>query len=210
MNEILKICPRFRCHLARYTYDSEESKNGRSLVHMFLDYDTFEEISKMPLSGLKIENCQFDYFSTVLDFILKCGANPNEFDSNRNTPLHYVVKLLLKFEWFEFEPDVDEEEIRGSLFCSELTEILVYYGAHIDAVDSFGETAADYLKRVQNVRMRDLIPSSHISLKCLAARALNHYEIEIDQKMFPKSINDFIKLHYAKHSDDYDHSFCFY
>jgi len=74
-------------------------------------------------------------------------------DARENTPLHIAVFS---------EPEISLGLRDGWM---EMIHLLLQYGAHVDFVNANGETAIDLLPPSVDV-------FEHVSLKCLAARAV--------------------------------------
>jgi len=105
--------------------------------------------------------------------LLAAGAAVNLTDDDGNTPLHRAV--------FN-EPETSERD--GWL---EVIDLLLQYGAHVDFVNADGETAFDLLPHSVDV-------FKHVSLKCLAARALRTHHITY-RGIVPTTLSDFVDKH---------------
>jgi len=69
---------------------------------------------------------------------------------------------------------------------------LVEAGAHIDAVNSYGETPFETATTgVAEIILRTL---SKLSLKCIAARAIQRYNLPYKGQV-PRPLESFIELH---------------
>ena len=105
-----------------------------------------------------------------------CGANVNAQDNKMNTPLHIIAKCA--------KADLD--------VISNIIKCLMDNGAHADACNIDGKTAADVAatgtaKSVIEAHMK-------LSLKCISARTIKKHSIEYQGKI-PESLYDFINIH---------------
>jgi len=91
--------------------------------------------------------------SVVVGHLLEAGAVADATDAGKNTPLQAVV--------FN-EPETSPE--RG-----KIVDLLLQRGVHIDAANAAGRRASD--------RLSPNLVINHISLKCLAARAVLSFKL---------------------------------
>lgn len=66
--------------------------------------------------------------------LLECGADPNAQDLRKDTPLHYLIRCS------SYSCNSGDESIE--MYSSMLTD-LIKYGAHVDTVNSEGQTPID-------------------------------------------------------------------
>ena len=91
--------------------------------------------------------------SVVVGHLLDAGATADATDVGKNTPLHTVV--------FN-EPETSPAR-------NEIVDLLLQHGAHVDAANADGRTASNCLS--------PSLVFNHVSLKCLAARAVLSYKL---------------------------------
>ncbi|XP_028672430.2 protein fem-1 homolog A [Erpetoichthys calabaricus] len=101
----------------------------------------------------------------------ECGADVDSRDYDNNTPLHVSA-------------------MNGSL---DIMRMLIEYGAHFDATNSLRKTASDLLD--EKATARNLMhPLNHITLQCLAARAIEKHKLPY-KGLIPEEMEAFIELH---------------
>merc|ERR1712137_1195533 len=101
----------------------------------------------------------------------------NAMDSKRNTPLHIIVGYP--------RPISDFVTLHGIILT------LVEAGAHVDAVNAFGQTPFE--TATTGVAEIILRTQSKLSLQCIAAKAINSYQISY-QGQVPSGLEAFIEL----------------
>ncbi len=141
-----------------------------------------------PLHMACDESTQVDDFhvSDVVSFpsallarlLVKCGASVNALDSDRNTPLHTIVKY--------------GKPISDFLTLHTVIMALVNSGAHIDMCNSEGKTPIEASTTgVAEIILRTQL---NISLKCLCARAVKRNSIPY-QGQVPRVLEEFVDMH---------------
>jgi Fem-1 family protein b len=150
--------------------DPRVEKNNDSLLHIICNAE------------VKI-NEYFDPSLTsfpnipMLKVLLECGADPDVYDSNYNTPLHLLCDSSMKID------------SSASLVC-EAAKLLIDNGAHIDFTNDKGEKPIDL-----NILNGYLIGfMRNRSLKCLAACKVKSYQLEY-KDVLPYSLIEFVKRH---------------
>jgi len=108
--------------------------------------------------------------SVVVGHLLEAGAAADATDAGKNTPLHAVV-----FNQPETSPVRDE-----------IVDLLLQHGVHVDAANADGRTASDCLS--------PSLVFDHVSLKCLAARAVRSYKLPYRGNV-PATLADFVDRH---------------
>jgi len=145
--------------------------HGRSLLHLAVDKKSSvvaqEFYSKLPDVA-------------VVKMLTQCGANTNAMDEERNTPLHICAENLRSL--------VDEQEVKD---MQEIISILLSSGAHIDCRNSASKIAGDELLRSSWCKIKLM---DHISLKCLASRAIQNHKIPYKGEI-PSTLGPFVELH---------------
>ncbi|XP_060806925.1 protein fem-1 homolog A isoform X2 [Amyelois transitella] len=104
--------------------------------------------------------------------LLRCGADVNVRNEARSTPLH-VAAIPYNFS-------------------TELVEALLAGGAHLDQPNKFGDSPAELVALNRGSRVRVL---RHVSLRCLAARALIASQQHVPRHVLPTELYDFLELH---------------
>ena len=118
----------------------------------------------------------------ITKLLIACGAEINAIDNCGNTPLHY----LCQYNW--------QNSLDGHCTIEKFFETLISAGAHIDATNFEGKSAADCTR---NERIKDLFQkhsSARLSLKCSCARLIKLRKISYKGQV-PKSLSGFIELH---------------
>ncbi|KAM3958636.1 ankyrin repeat protein mann-cup [Aphomia sociella] len=108
----------------------------------------------------------------VVALLLACGADVRTRNEARSTPLH-VAAIPYNFS-------------------TELVEVLLRGGAHLDQPNKFGDSPAELVALNRGSRVRVL---QHVSLACLAARALLAARLEPPPHALPATLRAFLDLH---------------
>ncbi|XP_038628909.1 protein fem-1 homolog A [Tachyglossus aculeatus] len=106
----------------------------------------------------------------VVNVLLQCGADPDSRDFDNNTPLH--VAALNN--------------------CPIIMAALIEAGAHLDATNAFKKTAYELLD--EKLLKSTMQPFNYITLRCLAARALDKHKIPY-KGFIPEELEAFIEMH---------------
>lgn len=133
---------------------------------------------------------------------MHCGASVVAVDSARNTPLHILVTKI------------NSSQDRQSEMALILN-LFVEAGAHLDAVNAAGQTAATACKQSKQIVYITLIETlinhciscpdnlanmlhghqnAHTSLKCLAARSIAKNRLNF-RGLIPTQLEAFIQMH---------------
>ncbi|XP_076177028.1 protein fem-1 homolog B isoform X2 [Ptiloglossa arizonensis] len=146
-------------------------KDGQTLLHLAVNDET-------PVNNFHIsDTCKFPCSGTA-KLLVRCGADVNAMDNERNTPLHVIVscrKLISDFE----------------TLYSIIME-LIEAGAHMDTVNSRGKTP--YYAATTGEAEVILRSQTKLSLKCMAAKAIKTYNLSYCEQV-PRSLESFIELH---------------
>ena len=145
--------------------------NGKSLLHLSVERKSSnvsdEFYSKFPERG-------------VVDILLECGANVNDFDDEKNIPLHACAEGL---RGLVGDADVREMET--------IINTLIAHGAHVDVRNKQGKIAGEELCKTTWFK---LCLVDHVSLKCLAAQKIKACDIPYEGEI-PLSLVPFIEMH---------------
>ena len=146
----------------------------RSLLHQFVSTCLIQSQDVAILHNAV--DCDLNYNVEVVQSMLECGGNSliNAFDKHGRRPLHVAVQS-------------------GN---HELVSLLLEFGAHVDAVNCDGCSAAEVVGRrntepIQQI-LSDLLP---LPLTCQASRTVVATEIRYEMLDLPLHIKNFIKLH---------------
>ena len=120
--------------------------------------------------------------ATTVRLLLKCGANIDQIDRQRNTPFHVLLRNPCK-----------------SSDVSTIIDLFSSHAVHSDPINAEGKTP------------RDLIPDEHHHLrrytttklgagrlKCLCAHAIIREQLSYETSL-PKSLTRFLEKHSANH-----------
>lgn len=110
----------------------------------------------------------------VVELLLACGADVRVRNEARSTALH-VAAIPYNFS-------------------TELVSVLLAGGAHLDQPNKFGDSPAELVALNRGSRVRVL---AHVSLACLAARALLAARRAVPERALPRTLHDFLDLHRA-------------
>ncbi|XP_050296415.1 protein fem-1 homolog B isoform X1 [Anthonomus grandis grandis] len=146
-------------------------RNGQTLLHLACNVET-------PVDDFHTNNvCKFPCAETTR-LLIRCGANVNAMDNDRNTPLHVIVKY--------------NKAILDFLTLHSIIMDLIENGAHTDIVNNKGETPMD--SSTTGVAEIILKTQIQLSLKCLAANAIKINNIPYEGQI-PSGLEEFIELH---------------
>jgi hypothetical protein len=118
---------------------------------------------------------QFMQATDMAQFLINLGADVNAQTYLGNTPLHVAAAT---------RP-----------FNAKLVDLLVNNNAHIDMVNSFNNTPMDWQPTDTTAVSCLRHPVRHLSLKCLAARAVCSYNIQYNDNDLPAPCIAAIKQH---------------
>ncbi|XP_039760452.1 protein fem-1 homolog C [Pararge aegeria] len=110
----------------------------------------------------------------VARLLLRAGASARARNDARSTPLH-VAAIPYNFS-------------------TELVEVLLAGGAHLDQPNQFGDSAADLVPLNRGSRV---CPLRHVTLACLAARAVLAAKLPVAPDSLPSTLLCFLELHRA-------------
>ncbi len=144
---------------------------GKTLLHLSVDSKSSsvsdEFYSRLP----ELE---------VVQLLMECGAPVNGVDDDNSTALHVCAATLQTL--------LDEREVKT---MEDIVNTLLDVGAHVDAKCNAGKIAGEELARSNWFKICLL---EHITLKCLAARAVQKHNIPFEGEV-PTSLLPFVKMH---------------
>ncbi|KAJ8681326.1 hypothetical protein QAD02_017113 [Eretmocerus hayati] len=146
-------------------------KDGQTLLHLAVNAET-------PVDDFHTNDvCKFPCAATT-KLLIQCGADVNAMDNERNTPLHIIVQY--------------EKPISDFMTLHSIILDLIDGGAHMDTVNSQGETPVD--AAATGVAKIILRTQTKLSLKCMAAKVVKDYNLSYTGNV-PRSLESFIELH---------------
>lgn len=74
-------------------------------------------------------------------------------------------------------------------------ELLLENGAHLDQLDQQNQSPLTVLQSKKQLSGLGLLPLEHVSLKCIAARAVCKYGLTYGDGDLPRELCHFIELH---------------
>ncbi|KAJ7311135.1 hypothetical protein JRQ81_006738 [Phrynocephalus forsythii] len=147
------------------------TRDGSSLLHHAVNSST-------PVDDFHTNDvCSFPN-ALVTKLLLDCGADVNVVDHEGNTPLHVIVQY--------------NRPISDFLTLHSIIISLVEAGAHTDMTNKQKKTPLD--KSTTGVSEILLKTQMKLSLKCLAARAVQVYHINYHNQI-PKTLEEFVEFH---------------
>ncbi|XP_018607883.1 protein fem-1 homolog B isoform X1 [Scleropages formosus] len=147
------------------------SRDGSSLLHLAISSST-------PVDDFHTNDvCSFPN-AQVTKLLLDCGAQVNAVDNEGNSPLHIIVQY--------------NRPISDFLTLHAIIISLVEAGAHTDMTNKQKKTPLD--KSTTGVSEILLKTQMKMSLKCLAARAVQQHQITY-RNQIPKTLEEFVEFH---------------
>ncbi|XP_051547747.1 protein fem-1 homolog B-like [Myxocyprinus asiaticus] len=147
------------------------SREGSSLLHLAASSST-------PVDDFHTNDvCSFPN-AQVTKLLIDCGAQVNAVDHDGNSPLHLIVQY--------------NRPISDFLTLHAIIISLVEAGAHTDMTNKQKKTPLD--KSTTGVSEILLKTQMKMSLKCLAARAVQQHQI-LYRNQIPKSLEEFVEFH---------------
>lgn len=124
-------------------------------------------------------------------YLISCGADVSEVNNFRSLPLHLIVSCD------DFSPKVlrqSKANLCSDLitYCFQLVKLLLHHGSHVDQLDNENRNPLAIIKARGNA---DFSCLSHISLKCIAARAVTTYNVPFLPTDLPKELVSFVEIH---------------
>ncbi|XP_023336354.1 protein fem-1 homolog B, partial [Eurytemora carolleeae] len=147
------------------------TSTGCSLLHLSVNQQTAVDDFHTN------EVCKFPCIATT-KILLQAGADPQAMDSQRNTPLHIIVSYT--------------RIVADFITLHTIIISLLEAGAHIDCVNSLGQTPLD--AATSGVAEIILKSQTKMSLKCLAAKSVRKYNLTY-QGQVPQCLESFIQIH---------------
>ncbi|CAC5361383.1 unnamed protein product [Mytilus coruscus] len=155
---------------------------GQTILHYAvptLSDDTID--SWMPYLEYKKSTLTDEFCGSLemIELLLTFGADPNAFDDEGMTPLHFCYFLMLK---------VSEEQ--GTSSPQDIVKALLEGGAHPDCVDHTNQSAIDNSQD----SVVPLCPVANRTLQCLASVSILDNNIGYHEHL-PQHLIQFVKLH---------------
>ena len=123
-------------------------------------------------------------FASLCKTLIDCGVKVNALDNNKNSPLHILAKSASNI--------AAAFSTRACRSVRETLITLLENGAHIDSLNSAGESALDVATTKD---VKDLIETYvELRLECLAARAINIHGVKY-KNVIPPLLQNFVELH---------------
>ncbi|XP_011697232.1 PREDICTED: protein fem-1 homolog B isoform X2 [Wasmannia auropunctata] len=146
-------------------------KDGQTLLHLAVNAET-------PVDDFHTNDvCKFPCAATAR-LLIRCGADINAMDNERNTPLHIIVG---------YSKAISDFATLHSVIID-----LIEAGAHMDTVNNRGHTPYDAV--TTGVAKIILRTQTKLSLTCMAAKAIKTYDLAYRGNV-PRSLESFIELH---------------
>lgn len=146
-------------------------KDGQTLLHLAVNAET-------PVDDFHTNDvCKFPCAATA-QLLIRCGADINAMDNERNTPLHVIVG---------YSKAISDFATLHSIIID-----LIEAGAHMDTVNNRGYTPYDAV--TTGVAKIILRTQTKLSLTCMAAKAIKTYNLSYRGNV-PRSLESFIELH---------------
>ncbi|EFA05982.1 protein fem-1 homolog B isoform X2 [Tribolium castaneum] len=177
LTKLLKECSeeeRFNVNRMVFTLNqlNVTLRDGQTLLHLACNAET-------PVDDFHTNDvCKFPCAETTR-LLIKCGADVNAMDYDRNTPLHVIVNY--------------HKPISDFLTLHSIITDLTEAGAHLDCVNKRGETPLE-ASATGSVAEIILKTQMKLSLKCIAANAVKHHKLTY-QGQVPEALESFIELH---------------
>ncbi|XP_017839877.1 protein fem-1 homolog B isoform X2 [Drosophila busckii] len=149
-------------------------QDGQTLLHLAVNGVT--PVDEFYTS----EMCRFPCYATAL-VLVHCGASVVAVDAARNTPLHILVTKINSTQDRQAE-------------MARIMQLFVEAGAHLDAVNAAGQTAATACKQTTLANLLHGHQNAHTSLKCLAARSIATNRLQF-RGLIPTQLEGFIQMH---------------
>ncbi|XP_026057869.1 protein fem-1 homolog B [Carassius auratus] len=164
-----------RARINKQIYDlirlDPRSREGSTLLHLAASSST-------PVDDFHTNDvCSFPN-AQVTKLLIECGAQVNAVDHEGNSPLHLIVQY--------------NRPISDFLTLHAIIISLVEAGAHTDMTNKQKKTPLD--KSTTGVSEILLKTQMKMSLKCLAARAVQQHQI-LYRDQIPKSLEEFVEFH---------------
>ncbi|XP_033155051.1 protein fem-1 homolog B isoform X1 [Drosophila mauritiana] len=158
----------------KFIQNDTRLQDGQTLLHIAVN-------GVMPVDEFYTnEMCRFPCYATAL-VLVHCGASVVAVDSARNTPLHILVTKVNTTQDRQTE-------------MARILQLFVEAGAHLDAVNAAGQTAATACKLPILANRLHAHQNAHTSLKCLAARSIATNMLNF-KGLIPTQLEAFIQMH---------------
>lgn len=151
-------------------------KDGQSILHLAVNAET-------PVDDFHTNDvCKYPCSYTT-QLLIRCGADVNAMDNEKNTPLHVIVRY--------------PKAVSDFATLHTIIVALIDAGAHMDTVNIRGQTPYDSV--ITGVAKIILRTQTNLSLTCMAAKAIKTYDLPYRGNV-PQSLESFIELHGSNNS----------
>ncbi|XP_030374156.1 protein fem-1 homolog B isoform X2 [Scaptodrosophila lebanonensis] len=158
----------------KFIQNDTRLQDGQTLLHLAVNGVT-------PVDEFYTnEMCRFPCYATAL-VLVHCGASVLAVDASRNTPLHILVTRVNGTQERHTE-------------MARIVQLFVEAGAHLDAVNAAGQTAAAACKQSTLANVLHGYQNAHSTLKCLAARIIATHRLNF-KGTIPTALEGFIQMH---------------
>jgi len=147
-------------------YNLRMCSSGDTLLHMAVSRNNIVR------SHFFVDEHQVHVFPSydVTEFLISCGADINAVNDNRALPLHHAVQ----------QEGIDPK----------IVNLLLKHGSHVDQLDNANQNPLDILRRRPGFPVLE-----HISLKCMAAKAVCESRISYTPQDLPRELCAFVAIH---------------
>ena len=171
-------------HLAVLIYTCDpRGRNGQSLLHLAVDISSCDSASN---------DYQYQPFPSLdlIHLLIKAGSDVNAVDDDHNSVMYACAHQLVGTS-----PDSVELPYDRKVLVESVMNILLHnYGADVCITNKQGMSA--YMMLEKNHQRIHFCMFEHVTLKCLAARAVRDSRIEYhDGCHVPRTLVPFIDMH---------------
>lgn len=146
-------------------------ENDYTPLHMAVDFSTL-------VDDFYVDNIVTFPNAPLAELLIECGACPNVVDSQKNTPLHTIVR--------------HDSAIVEVITVRQIVTYLIKNGAHTDMcnVERKIPSECSLSEEISSL----ILNLSQLSLKCFAARCIQKNQIPF-KEIVPNFLDDFILMH---------------